>query len=94
MASGLVERLPKTGGRMEPESEHCWEICGCAEQRRANCPAFRAQRNCWEVAGTPISSDLQQMACENCPVILSRIARAIAEAMGQTQHGSVAKRRR
>lgn len=92
MASGLVEPFANTGGKMEPASEHCWEIRGCAEQRRANCPAYQARRNCWEVAGTLISGDMQS-ACENCPVILSRIARAIAEAMGQTQHGSVAKRR-
>jgi hypothetical protein len=65
---------------MERADSYCWEITGCEHRKREKCAAYRVRRNCWEVAGTPISGD-DQLTCENCPVILSRIARAIAEAM-------------
>ena len=69
---------------MKRRDPFCWEISNCAEHRRASCAAYRNRCNCWEVAGTPINSD-NQGACENCPVILSRLARSIAEAVVQTQ---------
>ncbi len=75
---------------MERVDLFCWEVSHCAGQHRARCPAYRSKRNCWEVMGTPINSN-NQGQCEHCPVILSRIARAIAEAIGQTG-GTVSNR--
>jgi len=69
---------------MEDSHLLCWEIKQCDEYSRRNCPAYNARKNCWEVNGTPIYS-ASAVACESCPVILSRIARAIAEAVGQPQ---------
>ncbi len=72
---------------VEEEGPFCWEIKGCSEAERSNCEAYKARKNCWEVAGTALDSG-QTAMCETCPVILSRIACAIAQAM------STAPRRR
>ncbi|MCL5264143.1 MAG: hypothetical protein M1343_02940 [Chloroflexi bacterium] len=69
---------------MEAKEPFCWEIKNCGEKERAACSAYRARKNCWDVPGTAINSDAAA-SCETCPVILSRIARAIASAMGTAQ---------
>ena len=69
---------------MQEKQLFCWEIKNCGERERAGCAAYRAKKNCWDVAGTSINSDAMAL-CETCPVILSRIARAIADAMGAAQ---------
>lgn len=73
---GRVKR--ETGS--EGEGPSCWEIKGCGEAERETCEAYLVQKNCWEVDGTALNKG-GTTACETCPVILSRIARAIAQAM-------------
>ncbi|MBI4317267.1 MAG: hypothetical protein HY675_02155 [Chloroflexi bacterium] len=69
---------------MQDQESFCWEIKRCDEHQRRGCPAYKLRKNCWDVAGTPINGD-DHLVCESCPVILTRLARAIAEAMGQTR---------
>ncbi len=68
---------------LEDHEPFCWEIKDCRLGQRERCPAYRAGKNCWEVAGTALDRGCS-IDCETCPVILSRIARAIARAMSAT----------
>lgn len=65
----------------DQQEPYCWEIKDCGPEERATCRAYKASKNCWEVEGTELN-DGNRVICESCPVILSRIARAIARAMG------------
>lgn len=67
----------------EQDQPFCWEIKNCGELERRQCAAYRARKNCWEVEGTALDGN-ERGVCETCPVILSRIARSIAQAMRTT----------
>ncbi len=64
----------------------CWEIKNCRLGDRLRCVAFKAGKNCWEVKGTALDRG-DSPVCETCPVILSRIARAIARAVSASPNG-------
>jgi hypothetical protein len=77
----------------KPDQEpYCWEIKKCLPEERQTCSAYTAKVNCWEAEGTEISKG-GRLACETCPVILSRIARAIARAMSDMPQRALSGRR-
>jgi hypothetical protein len=60
-----------------PESEliekNCWEVIGCPEEVRKDCPAFPEHgRECWKVTGTTCGAGKYRMAAISEKILYCR----------------------
>jgi len=72
----LASRL-RTAGDRRP----CWDVTGCHEERKLNCPAweFRSGEICWFVNGTICDGtarktwDDKMLICRGCKMFTNRV---------------------
>jgi len=65
--------------KTKPVTRPCWKVRGCAEQKRASCPAFQLNAGdlCWLITGKYCSGTSQKdsaaklACCSRCPVMIA-----------------------